>query len=271
MITNHKGTSRQEWWLANGTVKVTNSSGVIEVQDSNGDLIVLRSSGIPSSGATTDDVAVYRDVQDIAPIISFSFDGASAPSAGSNTGTFGFCHTTGGAYTQGKVYYDDGTSLNERARVRIIVTGSAISGTVSLNANAVYVLQGSTWTLKGDGTGGGTSGALSIKVPFAYDNATPTSTTSIPDDYDIYMIRLAITTAFSGGTSPTIAVATDGTSPKTLITTSDFDIEQAEQYGIDDVIPLGTNEGGHIDVTVTPDGSTAGAGYVEVFYTQPSN
>lgn len=270
MITNHKGTSKQEWWLANGTVKVVNNSGVIEVQDSSGDSIVLRSAGIPDSSTTLEDVAVYHDILDLAPNMAFNFSGASAPSAGSNTGTYGFCHTTGSSYTQGKVYYDDGTSIYERPHVRIIITGSAISGTVSLNANAVYALQGSTWTLKGDGNSGGGSGASAIKVNFAYDNATPTSTTSIPDDYEVYAVRVHVQDAFNG-TAPTIEVATDGTSAVTLVATTDFDITQAEQYGIDDVVPLATNEGGNIDVTVTPDGSTSGSGFVYVMYTQASS
>lgn len=271
MLTNHKGTSQHEWWLANGTVKVVNNSGVIEVQDSSGEVIVFRSAGIPDSSPTLEDVAVYHDIQDLAPTMAFSFSGVAAPSAGSNTNTYGFCHTTGTSYTEGKIYYDDGITIYERPHVRIIVTDSAISGNVSLNANGIYVLDGSTWTLKGDGNSGGGSGASAIKVTFAYDNTTPTSTTTIPDDYDIYKINLVITTPFTGGTSPTVAAATDGSSSKSLILTSDFDITQGEQYGIDDIIELGTNEGGHIDITVTPDGASAGAGYVYIMYAQASN
>lgn len=113
-------------------------------------------------------------------------------------------------------------------------------------------------------------GLTSIKVPFAFDNTTPTSTVAIPDTYDVYMIRMSIETAFDG-TTPTVSVATNGTSPKTLVATTDFDVTQVEQYGKDDIIALGTNEGGNIAVTVTPDGSTAGAGFVDVFYMQPSS
>ena len=272
MITNHKGTSQNSWLIGDGTsaLKIVNNSGILEIQDYSGNVIVSRSAGIPISSVNDGDIATYRDVQDSAAIIQFSFTGTSPPSAGTNTAKYGFCHTTGGSYTAGDVIYDDGSALTKRVHVKLLVTTSSVSGSVSLNANGIYVLVGSTWTLKGDGNTGGGSGTTFIKVPFAFDNTTPTSTTSIADDDTIHAIRLVITTLFNG-TAPTVAVATDGSSPVTLVTTSDFDITLAEQYGIDDITLLGTNEGGHIDVTVTPDSSTAGAGYVLVFYGTPSN
>ena len=113
-------------------------------------------------------------------------------------------------------------------------------------------------------------GLSAVKVAFAFNDATPTSTASIPGDHDIYIIRVIIDTLFDG-TAPTLAVATDGASPKTLIETTDFDITVAEQYGNDDLIELGADEGGHLDVTVVIDGSTTGAGSVVVFYTQSAS
>ncbi len=89
--------------------------------------------------------------------IEYSFSGVSAPSPGSNTNSFGLCHTTGGLYTAGEVVYDDGISLLivSPTIVKHLTTRSAISGGISLQANGVYCNQAGTWILKGGiGSGG---------------------------------------------------------------------------------------------------------------------
>ena len=104
------------------------------------------------------------DVKRLCPLIEFAFDGAAAPAAGTNTGKYGFCHTTGGSYVAGTIYYDDGATLTAitHSKGMRLVTAVAAAGTVTLINDAVYVAETGTapftWTLKlGPYTGGQTA------------------------------------------------------------------------------------------------------------------
>jgi len=263
------GTTKDEFHLSTGDLKLINNSGVLEIQDALGNNVKIRIAGIPATGQDLSDVPVYADTKDIAASITSGFDGGSAPAAGTNSGKYLFCHTSGSSYTAGEVWYDNGVSLVKRANIRFIVTQSAISGTVSLSANGIYSLEGGTWTLKGDGT---VSGVFRpIKIDFDYQDTTVTSSASIPDGAHIKDRRLHITTAFD--TAAAVTVATDGTSPLTLINsgTDGFDIEAANEYINSAGLAVSTDEGGHVEITVTPNGATQGAGYVLVYYDTPQS
>ena len=207
----------------------------------------------------------WFDLRDANVLVQFNFDGGSAPSAGTNTGTYGFCHTSGGAYTAGQIYYDDGTVLRS-TKIHVgtkITTGSAITGTVSLNANGLYAAHSSTapfsWTLKGDGMAGGTGIIKTIQIPID-TSSSKSSTSSIPNGAEILRVSTKITTAYDNGA--TIDVFVDGTSDLTIQTTDENDPSVVNMY-VSDVESgsiTATNEGViTVNIGNTP---SAGAGMV---------
>lgn len=60
--------------------------------------------------------------------IEFAFAGSSAPAAGANTGKYGYCHTSGGSYTQKQIVYDDGTALVLTTGVVMFHNSVTVSG-----------------------------------------------------------------------------------------------------------------------------------------------
>lgn len=93
-------------------VGLANNSSVAELQSAAAALITARAARIAATGTTLNDLVSLLDLRGRIADIEYSFDGASAPSAGSNSGKFGFCHTTGGGYTAGDVVYDPGSVEN---------------------------------------------------------------------------------------------------------------------------------------------------------------
>jgi hypothetical protein len=249
---------------------IKNNSGVVEARNAaDSAYVLLRGSGVPSSGEVVNDIPRLLDLQGRIAQIDFSFDGASAPSAGSNTGDFGFCHTTGGGHTAGDVIYDDGSSLITipASVVKHITTTSAVSGTISLIANGVYSNDGGTWTLKGDGTGAASGSVLTIEVTYSNtDTAGKSSTTSVPNGARVLRVRNIVETIFNN--SPTVTVIVDGTSDETILTTTDSDLETQGEYHRDDTHLITSSTEGVITVTVggTP---SAGAGRIIVEYATP--
>ena len=88
-------------------------------------------------------------------LIRFNFNGNNPPFVGSNTGKYGICHTSGGSYTAGALYYDDGNSITIVTVFSglSIITSADISGTISLSANLLYTAESNiapySWTAKG--------------------------------------------------------------------------------------------------------------------------
>ena len=168
-----------------------------------------------ASGSVSEHVTNWMDLRDSNALMQFAFDGATAPSPGANTGSYGMCHTSGGSYTAGQVYYDDGTELRA-TKIPIgtrITTGSAITGTVSMVANGIYASHSVTapfsWTLKGDGTTGdtGMTKVLAIDID---TSATKSTTTAIPADGRVLRVITKIDSAYDNGAA--IEVIVDGTS-----------------------------------------------------------
>lgn len=251
--------------------RVKNNSGTFELRNTGDSSFATGRAAHIQSGAAVNDIVSLLDLQGRVPNITWSFDGASPPSPGANTGQFGIVHTTGGGYTQGRVYYDDGTSLilMPTEVVRSITTASAVSGGVSLIANGVYALQGGSWVLKGDGTGAVTGLSRWVEVPFDYNDAgTPVdSTTSIADGARVLGSRFVVETAFDG--SPTVQVTINGSSPETIMGTSQNDPTETEEYQTDLTHKITSSNEGLVRVTLTATAPTAGAGYVLVEYATP--
>ena len=251
--------------------KIKNSSAVMEIRNAADNAYAkLRALLIQSSNAPTTDVPTLLDA--MIKVIQFSFDGATPPNAGDNTGKFGICHTTGGSYTANDVVYDTGSALlvMPRETVMLLVTAVAVSGTVSLNDDGIYGWEGSAYVLKGDGAATSTGFVKCIKVALAFGSgATVDSTTSIPSGAFVTRTAVVVGTLFNG-TAPTVAVSINGSSPLTIMTTGENNLKLANQYEVEDIFTIGANETGVVRLSYTADGSSAGAANVFVFYTTPN-
>lgn len=250
-----------------------NNSGVAEFRDS-GDTAYAKARVLRlQTGANIADVPTRIDLQGRAPNIEFSFSGGSAPSAGANTGKFGFCHTTGGAYTAGDVVYDDGATALSSFKIpycTTITTSSSVTGTISLNANGLYALESGSWVLKGDGASSSTGVVKVIEVPIFFDSGNVDSTTTLPNGARVFRTSVRVGTVFNG-TAPTVAVTANGSTPVTLLATTDSNLKVSAQYTNAEIFEIGATGAGAIRAAVTPDSSSAGAATVLVEYTTVPN
>ena len=265
------GTTETTFQLGGTTgVKIANNTANLEVKNAaNNAFAKARALEIQTSN-TINDVPTLLDIQE--KVIQFSFAGATIPAAGTNTGKFGFCHTTGGSYTANDVVYDTGTAYKVLAResCKAIYTSAAISGTVSLNANGVYGWESTAYVLKGDGAATDTGIVKCIQIPLVFGSGvTVDSTTSIPSGAYVTRVVCLVSTLFNG-TAPTVGVTVNGSSPVTIMATADNDLKLANQYEVEDVVSIGATGTGVVRASYTASTSTAGAATIFVFYTTPS-
>lgn len=275
-MTNFLGT-----WLAKWRLKTNSSAGVVLKEDSTNegvlsimndaetDFAVARAAGIPATGATMDDIANLFAVNGSFPTIEYSFDGASPPSPATYTGQWGFVHTAGGAYSAGDVVYSDGTSLYTVpvSVCKALSTKVAVSGTVSLIQYGMYTRTAAgVWGLVGDGTAAGTGTVRHMSIPYDYADSTVDSTATIPAGGSVLEVRNIVDTVFNG-TAPTVAVTVNGsvTQPSILSTTESDVTETGETLNLA-TVDIDSDSAGAVRVTVTPDGSTTGAGTIRVSY-----
>lgn len=212
------------------------------------------------------DAATYLDVKEKAVVIQFSFHGSTPPTAGTNTGNYGMCHTSGGAYTAGAIYYDDGTSIYAVTSYKgqIVLTTSSFTGSVSLGANGVYVAQTNTapftWTLKGDGAPASAGLEQAIQVAIG-TSPSYNSSTSISAAAYITGVELDIQTGYSNGTSITVSI--DGSTPLTVMLSSENAPTVVELYSKNLHSLVGALNAGPVEVAIAG-GPVAGAGYCTV-------
>jgi len=247
------------------------NSGVIEARD-NADaaMALLRGAGIPSTSSTLDDMPDLLDLRGRVADIEFSFDGSSAPSAGTNTDAFGFCHTSGGSYTAGDVVYDNGTSLIViPSNVATHLTSrTSVSGTISLIGNGLYARQGANWVLKGDGAPSSTGYSQVIAVDYDFNDSMVYSTTTVPDGAIVTRVTNDVQTAFNDNAA-TLQVDVDGTSDENIMATSDSKLKKANEYSVPQNTAITSTTEGVVRLTVSPGTATAGAGQVLVHYVTP--
>ena len=270
-IGNSQGTSQSSYQLeyANRLKNETDGLSVRnEADDAFQNLSVKRAPGTSNDHATT-----YLDLTDASIIVEFDFDGSSPPAAGANTGKKGFCHTSGGSYLEGQVYRDDGTTDPLPAVViikgRSLATKTAITGTISLQANGLYIAESATppysWTTKGDGTGSDVGKVKWIKVAVG-TAATDSSTAQVPDGSSVEIVKTTITTPFSAGAA--ISIAVDGTADLVIQTLPEAAVTEAKTYQFDIENGAGDVTASTAGpVTVTKTGAPgAGAAIVKVGY-----
>lgn len=254
-----------------GNIKY-NSSG-LELKNS-ADSAFVAGRALPiQTGGTINDLATSIDLRGRIAQIGFSFSGGSAPSAGSNTGKFGFCHTSGGSYTAGDVVYDDGSTTLSSFKITYplhVTTTTAISGTISMIANGIYSNDAGTWTLKGDGAGSGTGNVQFVELNITYASGNVDSTTSLPSGTRILGVDTVVTTAFDGS-APTVAVSINGSSPVTVQSTTGNNLKVINQYKTTAITQIGGTGAGVVRAAVTPSSSTVGAAVIYVWYVTASN
>lgn len=251
------------------SLAVKNNSGIAEFRNgADNAYAVLRAKEL-QSGFGLNDTVTALDAKGIVPLVEFSFTGASAPAGGANSNKFGFCHTAGGSYSTGDVVYDNGTALVKVVLVSGVMTTTAITGTISLVANGMYAKEGSSYVLKGDGTGATTGVQRVIALPLVFgSSATVDSSTSLPNGTVVNRVEVAVSQAFNG-TSPTLAVVVNGSTPLTVMATTDNNLKTANQYETLEVKTVGATNAGVVRLNYTASSSSAGAATVYVFYATP--
>lgn len=225
------------------------------------DYETLRLLNIKASGNDFDAVALM-DLRGRVADISISFAGSS-PSAVTN-GAFAFCHTSGGSFTAGKVYYGLNAvwTLMPNEVTSHISTRSAITGSVSLEANAIYALESGVWVKKGRGID---RGFRCIAVPFTDASTFPvSSSTQIPANNVVNRTIVDIKEGFDSGCLLEIFI--NSTSPITLLNSDDgdFDVEEVNQYDSDLVVSPAT--AGAVRIAQTGTSPTSGDAIVYVFF-----
>jgi hypothetical protein len=261
------GTTRSLWGVGGpkGINVKANSGGELR-NAGDSDFVVGRASHIAAAGSAND-LATLLNIQSSGPNITWDFDGSSPPTPNDNPNEWGICHTTGGAYTAGRIYYDDAASLvlMPTEICRKITSSTAVTGTVSLISNGVYALEGGNWVLKGDVVQSFTS--LPQVVEIAVGTAASTnSTTSIPDGSRVVNTYLKIETAYDS--SATIIIKVDGAADEILIAAADVELDTIYEVESDNVHIITSSNEGVVNVALT--GSpTVGAAKVLVTYVTP--
>ena len=225
-------------------------------------------------GASADvHASTYLDTKERVFLIEFAFNGGAPPAPGTNTGKYGFCHTSGGGYNAGAIYLDNGVALVAAPiyKMHSLVTTTAITGTVSLIANGVYIAQSGaapySWTSKGDGAGTNTGTTKSVKLAITNVAGNFDSTTSIPSGAKILRVYTDIKTAYDGGA--TISVRINGGTPLTVQATTENRPNKINLYQNTPFADVGGANAGPIRV-VLGGAPTVGAADVLVEYNDTS-
>lgn len=248
-----------------------NSSGTLAVRDSGDTTYAPLNAGTPTSWG--DNAVVTATMLQKAFIVGAEFDGASPPS---NTGTVQFllCTTTGGAYTEGDLAFDNGTSTGTVSRIAA-TNGMVVSVTAALNTGVLTVDPGVQVWFSGSFTPllTGYSGiAKSILVDFAsadFGAGTKSSTATIPANAVILNTRVQVFNGASFSTG-TVTVGHSGTAAL-LQASTDNDLTTEGLYIVEGTTTNADWGGSALPVQLTFSGSpVAGAsGRAIVTYATP--
>lgn len=261
--SNLKGTVQQQFQIGLDGTKIANDLGDAKITDQNDNLANL-SVKDPSS---PDHAATKRYVKRRLIKISASFDGNSAPAAGTNTGKYLICHTSGGSYVAGKIYYDDGTALTlvEDDNRVIYVACPDFSGTISLKEKYVYMWDEEllSWIALFD-TANVFDGTDQIIILDIGTNSSYESTTTIPSNAYITNTRLKIADAYDIGTTIEVKLKNSGV---ILLASNHNKASKAnEEFKNDELIKMTQSDTVLVNIAGTP---TVGSGFVMVEFTIP--
>lgn len=246
-----------------------NNSGVVEARNSTDTaMATMRFAQVATGAALTTGVDLLSLQGRVADIAN-AYAGDSVPAAGNNTNNFVFVHTTSGGYNAGDVIYDDGSTLTLMPTnvVKAITSRSAVTGTISLIANGLYVNQGGSWTLKGDGSGSSTGPGKWINIAYTNTPTSATSTTSLAAGDVITRVINSVSAVFTAGVTIAVKVGV-ATATQTIQATTENVPQTAGQYENEDVTVVASASAGPILFTITGTPSQGG-GNLYVHYATP--
>jgi hypothetical protein len=244
-----------------------NNSGALEGRNAaNSAYAVVRgASPVGDNDLTT---KAYVDKTANKPIpASLQFNGNSALPSNSGTEQWYVVTTSGANATIGQLLWDDGSGAGTVAVIAattgntVVTTAAFVGGTISLQANQMYVWTGSAWLDIAPSVSG-----ASYTIRFAITNAaSQSSATSIPANAIVYDCKLDVTTPFSAGA--TIKIGQTGTT-NLLMDTGDNTPQVSNLYDAVQDTAWGASP---LAVLVTVGSApAAGAGFVVVEYGVPN-
>lgn len=247
---NYHGTSEEQFQIGLSGVTLLNDAETLKLVKDDGVTLtnVTIAEPVNQNHAATRKFSRERCVK-----IDFSFDGSSAPAAGANTDKYGLCHTSGGAYTAGVLYFDDGTNLvaiaHDDSRLAVNRSG-AFSGTVSMLDDHLYIydVTTDTWTAVGPFDESSLGAVKAVKVDAT--TSTSSSSVSIPSGSVVVKASLDITTSYPVGT--TIELGTS-TTPSLFMASNKNRPWRTRLYIVEQMTPITTSA----PLTVTIGGSPA--------------
>jgi hypothetical protein len=209
IISDLIGTGQPLFQL-NGANQIKTVAGGIQHRNAADDADV-KAYAAPSTGAAANELVTWQNQRNASPDIAFAFDGASPPAAGTNTGKHGMCHTTGGAYNAGEIYYDSGTAL-EIVTVFIglkVTTDVAVGGTVGLTAGTLYVATSAAAPYGWESRDTGGSPDILLTPSLTSD----TSSASLTEGTEVYEIVVKIPAGSGYDNAAALTVRTDAANP----------------------------------------------------------
>lgn len=133
--------------LGKGGSRIKSDGGILQARNNADTDLVRLQAATPTA---EDDVVTKKYLETRANVIvTGQIDGGSPPAAGTQGRVF-VCTTTGGAYTEKNLYYDNGTSWEEivpQEGLVIKVTDDLTGGNIEFDADHLYMwdADGSTW------------------------------------------------------------------------------------------------------------------------------
>lgn len=104
-----------------------------------------------------------------------------------------------------------------------------------------------------------------VKVSFDYTSTTVDSTIIIPDGGIVSRVVVRVDGAFDG-TTPTVVLSVNGSTPTALTAAVDVDLTTPAQYNIVTLTEVSPPYNGAVRATVTTSGATTGSAVAYVFY-----
>lgn len=253
--------------------RLTDDHGELQVRTADGSAL----NNLAIAEPTSNDHAANRAyVRKRAVRVAHGFDGAAVPAAGTYTDQYLVCTTAGGSYSIGDLAYDDGTTVTripaEEGR-QLNVTAAITGGSITFDADSIYVWDSTTGTWIKIGDVGGFTGAVrttTISFTYADDGHAVAATTPIPANAIVLDTKTEIQTAFNG-TNPEIQVGYNG-DPDAFMTTTDNYPDEVGTYQNIEQVNVGAS-------AVTPEvlfqtsasDATAGSGVVYIQFAVPNS
>ena len=229
IISDLIGTGRALFQL-NGGNQIKTVAGGIQHRNA-ADNADVKAYAAPSTGAAANELVTWQNQRNASPDIAFAFAGGSPPAAGTNTGKHGMCHTTGGAYNAGEIYFDTGTVL-ELVTVFIglkVTTDIAVGGAIGLAAGTLYVATSASapYSWESRDTGG------LPDVLLTPGTTLDTSSASLTEGTEVGEIVVKIPAGGGYDNAATLTVRTDAANPSDDLTLYVF---SATQMAVSDVV-----------------------------------